>query len=994
MSTVSCPKCHYESPFGSTFCGNCAFSLVPISGSSTCTACGTNLPPKAKFCGHCAAPVPTTTGMSGSVRDGEWVRGDGEFVKKVNPEDMQSNWGGKAVKVPAGTICAVVKDGVVDTIHKSGHKVAVGMMENFFGWLKGGIDASFYLIDCSPIPFATNVVRTSGSRQQHISVRIQALLVQANDQGGRLNRFINTVVGEKDAVTTQDVYTLMHSQVVQSVKGVLARAGDDFLTAEKRIVKELNQDLGSLYGLHFTASVEVGASLYTVNVQLGQNEVPKMAKCVKCNAQVPYTAMFCGMCATRQPVRKGESGQGEVMPLITSDNRQLELDLVFQLQGTGDFGQNDSLIPAIASAASGAVRAMTADQAISADGLRRIQDEIADKLTRQITGFQLKQVVVLDVKDKNGQWLLNARADVQRQRDQLELNKEWMGLESEEMELEKMALDMVLARQSMQLDQEFERLQLEQADQLRRLENAQAYERQTTDLNFGHERHMQATTLEHERQTTEQNFGHERHMQEATLSHGLAMDERELKDEEARVALDDARADIDIHNTNRSVNTNIAKDEAGRRLDRHMDEQDHVDNRVQYGREREILEQERADLMSDDRVEMQHSQDMENLQVEHEMLNENRRLEHELANENRRFEHELNNERETVKQNIWIKDQQVDSTVRTNEKMAESDNRIHLNNAKTEDQIDWMRAQTADKTRRMDIETNIFAEKSVKDLAFEDDARRNAMNEANKDAEERRDMERLKAQAEIAANLSAQKKAHELAMDAQQSQHAQAMKKMDVDVETARINADRDVAMNEDRIRSAVDSNARDEAERRAEMERQFRLEADARADKHQAQLDARVDKQTDMMMAMMQQLTQGLAGTNQAKQQADQQHQQAMQQQQQATINAHKDAAAQARDMANASMNSMSNVAASAAGNRPGYPQGQQVPPTQQAAPSSQPQASANRGPMGFHNPSDVAAQRTSEDPKAEQSKYCPYCEATYPAKLCTTCGYPVHRQ
>ena len=929
MSTISCPQCKFDSPFGTSFCGNCGFNLVAVTGSATCNTCGAGLKPNAKFCGSCGATVKATMGMTGSVQNGEWHRGDGEFVKRVDPDDMKSSWGGKSVKVPAGTICAVVKDGKVETIHQSGHKVAVGAIEGFFGWLSGGIDASFYLIDCSPIPFATNEVRSIGNREQHINVRIQAFLVQSANQTAQLDKFLGSVVKGKSEVTTQDVYTLMRKQVVSTVKSVLRKTGDDFFQAEKRIVQSLKEDLGNLYGLHFVANVESGASMYTVNVQLGQNEVPKMADCVngKCGKQLPFSKRFCGFCGERQPIHPEKNEEGVEMPLTTSDGHQLELDVVFQLQGQGDFGQNESLIPAIASAAAGAVRGMTASEAMAANGLRKIQDEIADKLTRQITGFQLKKVVVLDVKDKNGQWLLNARADVQRQKDQLELNKEWMSLEADEMSVEKMALEMVLERQNLQRDMDFERLKMEQADELRKLENTQQFESQTTDLTNTHNQRMQ----------------------DSTLNHALAMDERDLKDTQNRVAMEDARADIDIHNTNRDVNTAIGKDEAGRRLNRHVDEQDHIDNRTQYGRDRETLEQERDDQFADDKINMQHGQDMENMQIEHEMANERR----------------------VVDQNIWIKDQQVDSTIRTNEKMSDSDNRIHLNQAKTEDEIDWMKAQTADKTKRMDIETDLFADKAHSDLAFEDDSRRNTMDQGNLDAEQAR----LSAQAEIAAKLSAAKReqmnAHELAMDAQHSQHEQTMKGMDVDVEKTRINAehDKDVAVSQAQLEAEREKAQRERelAEERSAMERQFREESAAKS-----------DKQSDMMMAMMQNLTQGLSGMNQVQQE-----------QQKATIDAHKDAAAQARDMANSSMSSMSNVAAAAAGNRPaGQPQpqqgqGQGTPQGQQTQ-SDQP--SANQGPMGFHTtpqPGREAATKASAKPS------CAKCgSANVGPKFCFDCG------
>jgi hypothetical protein len=196
----------------------------------------------------------------------------------------------------------------------------------------------------------------------------------------------------------------------------------------------------------------------------------------------------------------------------------------------------------------------------------------------------------------------------------------------------------------------------------------------------------------------------------------------------------------------------------------------------------------------------------------------------------------------------------------------------------------------------MDIETQLFADKAHADLAFEDDARRNAMDQDNKAAEFSREMEELQAQAKIAQDLAAQKQ-----------QHEQTMKGMDVDVEKTRISADRDVAMNEDRIRSAVDANAAAEAERRAQMQQEMY----ERMNQQSNEMFERMMRQQEMQNAATQQNMQALA--NAAAGAAGVQ-----QQQQKETINAYKEAAAQARDMSNSSMESMSKVAAEAAGNRP----------------------------------------------------------------------------
>lgn len=50
---MKCQYCHFESPLGMKFCGQCGARL----GSPLCPQCGTENPPGFKFCGECGAPL-------------------------------------------------------------------------------------------------------------------------------------------------------------------------------------------------------------------------------------------------------------------------------------------------------------------------------------------------------------------------------------------------------------------------------------------------------------------------------------------------------------------------------------------------------------------------------------------------------------------------------------------------------------------------------------------------------------------------------------------------------------------------------------------------------------------------------------------------------------------------------------------------------------------------------------------------------------------------
>lgn len=59
---VLCPKCGFQNPQTSKFCGNCGTPLQAqqTQGGVNCPKCGTANAPGAKFCSNCGAPLQAT----------------------------------------------------------------------------------------------------------------------------------------------------------------------------------------------------------------------------------------------------------------------------------------------------------------------------------------------------------------------------------------------------------------------------------------------------------------------------------------------------------------------------------------------------------------------------------------------------------------------------------------------------------------------------------------------------------------------------------------------------------------------------------------------------------------------------------------------------------------------------------------------------------------------------------------------------------------------
>lgn len=933
MTSIACPQCNTPVVLGKNFCGSCAFNLSAMTGNRPCPKCGMDNKPSAKFCGGCAHDLSDHVSRPEAVISGEWNRGETEFVRRISTSEMQSRWGGKKIKVPNGSIAVIVKKGEVVEVLQPGQRTTVTMFENLWGWIQGGINASFYLIDCSPIPFVTSMKMRRGNKQIGLNVSIQAYIFDHRKDWNRLNTFLRRVVKESSIVTLQDVHELLRTKIFTKVRRSIEQA-EHHGEAVIHLRRILQSEIGNEFGVSFTTDIVPTNSIHTINLQLGMEQLPRVKKCCsdQCKKEIKQTALFCGHCGQQQP-RNME--QGQKISIITADHRAIELDLVFQLLGAGDFDQNENMVSTIGSAAAGVVRQMNTEEVLSTEGFRKIESAINEKLKQVLIGFELQKIGVLDVRDKNGQWVLNAQADILRVKDELEVNRQWMEIEGEELDLQALAYDMVLRRQEMQLDLDFRKLELD---------------------------------LEHKRKETA-----------AQIDDEFLRDEMGLNDRVRRADLLSQEANLDIEDAVRKRRRNIAVDQEERVEQRYQKNEDHEDWRDSHARNQEVQHEN---------LDSQHELNKKNMGHEHEL--EGNQQAHEQSLESTQMDHEISMEKKTVEQNIWIQDQEVDKTIRHNEKLAESNNTIDVERSKVDDEIlrreaqreddvDWMKAQTADKKSRMDIDTALFAEKGQRELEFEDDYRRNEMDQDNMDKAHSREKDAKQSDHDRGMETMQTQMAHDLSLDQQQASHEQSLRKMEQEERLAEIDAEKSIAMNEDRIQAAVDQKAKEEAELRArltkEMYEGFDQKKDDLFDKI-LERDAERDRESRKMMGM---LAEGLSGAKSREAEA-----------QKEAVKAYKEGAEQAKDMANTSMNTMSHVAGVRADQRPVYTNSKGKKSEQQAPYQSQPPIEHKpERPIGFQ----PAAQKPAKKEQPKQAlKICAKCgKDPGDGKFCEQCA---HRQ
>jgi hypothetical protein len=67
---MHCPRCGFDNPAGTKFCGECAAPL-----NTPCPQCGFENPPGFKFCGACATPLTVEDQSPKSQVQGEQESG-------------------------------------------------------------------------------------------------------------------------------------------------------------------------------------------------------------------------------------------------------------------------------------------------------------------------------------------------------------------------------------------------------------------------------------------------------------------------------------------------------------------------------------------------------------------------------------------------------------------------------------------------------------------------------------------------------------------------------------------------------------------------------------------------------------------------------------------------------------------------------------------------------------------------------------------------------
>ena len=566
MANVDCPRCGAHNEAGAQFCEHCGADVAP---RVPCPTCNQLQPLGARFCTGCGVAL-SEAGVSmgpadGAVFDGVWERSSDEFIRRVDADDCRTFLGNRVVRVPPGTVGIVLIDGIVERVLPPGERTTVNFFErisNFFTGRPGR--TAFYLVDQRPIlvPFTVQTQPSSTGRTVHTQI-LASFRLPRGDKAA-LATFIANLLGDRAGLAAGDLYNLLRPEVVSRASAVLNRlaaTGDvRIVEAEGEIGAGLRALLGARYGLDVDVDLAPLAAIASLDLHLGTDAVS----------------------------------------LFTADGQPVEIDLVVRVQGHHDDFGPDSIGSAVAAGAAAHLRRVALADLAGPEALVALEQTLGGDAARSLQSFGLNLVSlsVVDVRTKTGQWMLGARAEIDRARAELTVDREWLAHTDDQIDLAGLTLAQTLRRHKVDRDHAIAARRAGQAaadadaeldaadarrDAGRELEAAAARRRVEHDARAA--RHAtQLDVLQHDGELARQRMALEAERRRVTTDLDSERSRR-LADDAAYAARVDHAAALDNHTHRAELDGQIADWDQSRQLeklrsmaelDRQMAEQEHA----------------------------------------------------------------------------------------------------------------------------------------------------------------------------------------------------------------------------------------------------------------------------------------------------------------------------------------------------------------------------------------------------------------------------------
>ena len=759
---------------------------------------------------------------------------------------------------------------------------------------------SIYLFDTSPIPvrYEQQVTGSSDDHALAVSVEVQAYIGGANDADVHkaYGLFLTRMVGGATSLNVETVRGRLLPNVERLSKDATERfrtaAGPDLAKIQTYVGEQLNADIGIANGLRFTPVVWTRATTLSLRLHLGQAELPDIRPCITagCNTELKFGQRFCVGCGKEQPTAvspsrsctqcdktvpvgtKSCTGCGtsfveadpRTLRLLTKDAEPIELDLSLRAQCEREHKDTTRIVGALAATARSVLRGMTYEETRSSDGLRRIEAALVEgvKEALQQLNLQLLGLSVMDCRGRNGEWLLNADAEIRRAEAELYAGKEWLRVDSDRLGLQSATLELVRQRVQLERDDRFLTAEADRAQELRE------------------------TLLD--------------------LAHHFGLDDAELRDAENRQGLSDRKAKIEVADAVRGANVTMSTDAANREAERALRDRQHDDTVTGFDQDLQTEGMQDNRRRTREVDEMGHQIGLEERSAAHDE-NQTRR--------NAKLDSDLG--RQVVDDAAYVGQVQLDQTFNEDERrLAQSIGRqkteqeMVLERQKREQEMLLERQQ-----RELDLSIRgVQASSDIEQTAADRESARNL--EALKVARQMQaDMERMDAEREqTRLRLESEAEQARMRLEAEREKERLGLENERLSGRTgADLIAAQAAMLGKDGAAWAAALAAQTDGSIRTQMQEQMMLrdremaaQAEAKAELAKAELREIMEKNAAMQNATFKELLQtvtantaSLAGANRASNEQ--------------TIDAHRMAAQQAQSMSERTMDTMANVAATA---------------------------------------------------------------------------------
>jgi hypothetical protein len=477
--STPCAQCTSPNDPGSRFCQSCGASLTP---QVHCPSCNTLNPLGNRFCMRCGSALEGagwagSPAVPGGVVEGVWERGPDEIIRRVDPEDARRFLGTRTVRVPAATVGVVLVDGVIDRVLPPGEQTTLGLFERVAAFFLRRPRTAFYLVDQRPlpVPFVVHARPGPSGRSVKTQVLVNFTLPKGNHQA--LASFIANVLGDRPAFTAGELYNLLRPEVVRIAEDALERAVAEspdgeiaYADVEAKIRAALAASVGPRYGLGVDATLEPLVTIASLSFHLGTGAAPATRPCAACGRELPASMRFCDACGARQTVATPAGPLDATTPLFSADGQQVELDLVVRVQGQHDDFGPERIAPALVGAAAAHLRAAAFAALAQPGGFGALETALRPATEEALASFGLTLVAltVVDARTKTGQWLLHARADLERAREDVKIGRAWLEQRDDELDLEELTLTQALRAKTVARDAQLRDSAAEVEDRERR----------------------------------------------------------------------------------------------------------------------------------------------------------------------------------------------------------------------------------------------------------------------------------------------------------------------------------------------------------------------------------------------------------------------------------------------------------------------------------------------------------------------------------------------